>query len=354
MPLTIWIIWRTAHALVVLLAGGDVVEATFGWDTNWYLSVLRHGYSVPDPSYQVQANVAFFPGLAWVTRPFTWLFPERTAVLLVVNLASAAAFVAVHGAVRAVVDSRTARLAVIGLALWPMSLFLTTYYTEGLFIAATAAAVWAARRDQPLAAYPAAFLAGVTRSVGFVVGPLLALDRLVRLRRVDRVVVGYALSGPVALALVATEQSRQAGDALGFAHAQVAWGVELAAPWWAVGKHFKLLWANGIDHFHWGVALDSVAIVVVAGALVVATIRLWRRRSAVALLGWGWLAWAMPLFATISVSFSRYALAAWPALAALGWGTTSRARVVRVVLGLGAAAWSVMLIRLWVDGVWVA
>lgn len=352
-PLTVWAVWRVAQAVLLVAAGGHLVDATIRWDANWYLSVLD-GYSLREPRYELQSNVAFFPGLPWLTTPFTWVMPDRAAAFLVANLAGLGAFVAVWGAVRAVLDERAARLAVIALALWPTSLFLAAFYTEGVFLAATAGAIWAARRDLPVVGFLAAVLAGITRSIGFALGPILAVERALRLGRVDRVAVGWAVSGPLGLGLVALVQQLTVGDALAFAKVQRAWGVEPGPPWIGAGRTVHKTMVNGLEHLHWGVALDAVAALVVFPALLVVSWQVWRRREGLGMVAWGWAAAVAPFFTTISMSYSRYVLAAWPALLVVAAGTSRWWRVLEVIAALGALAWSVQLIRMWALGAWVA
>jgi hypothetical protein len=92
---------------------------------------------------------AFFPGLPWLTRAVELVTPSRTfAEILTVNAIALAASVAVYGATRAWRDVAIARRAVVLMALFPSSLFLWPDYTEGIFIALSAGALWADRRDE--------------------------------------------------------------------------------------------------------------------------------------------------------------------------------------------------------------
>jgi len=148
-PLLVFAVWRVLHGIVVLALGGSLREMTFAWDGGWYLSILHSGYVVPAGGYGQESNAAFFPGLPWVTQVVQFVVRQETgATLLVANALALAAFVTVWGAVRAWVDEAMARRATVALALFPTSYFLWMYYTEALFIAGTAAAVWAGRRKR--------------------------------------------------------------------------------------------------------------------------------------------------------------------------------------------------------------
>ena len=196
---------------------------------------------------------------------------ETAATLLVANGLALAAFVAVWGAVRAWVGEAMARRATLALALFPTSYFLWMYYTEALFITATAAAVWAGRRDRHTLAAVFLAVASTTRLVGVTVGPALALARIVRLRRVDSVSVRYVLGSLVGLGAVMARQAVEAGDPLGWLQAGRAWDRELDGPWTALYRGAGLIVARLPDLAGF-VILDVVAVVAM-GCLV---LLLWR------------------------------------------------------------------------------
>jgi hypothetical protein len=345
----VWAIWRVAQAAVLLASGGDLVESTFRWDGSWYLNLLVNDYVMVDPAFDQQQNLVFFPGLVWLTEPFAWFLGTKNAALVVTNLTSLSAFGAVYGALCSILDERTARRALVGLALWPASVFLTAYYSEGIFITTTALAVWAAHRERTWVAMVAALAAGTIRSIGFALGPILAVARVVQRRRVDRVALGYAASGPLGLALVCLTQARQVGDPFAWAKAQGAWGRTFSGPWVppARGIHDLVEALPDIALIH---LADMTTMVLVAVALIV-LVRWHRAEPATwGLLGWGWAAWAAPLFSNMSLSQTRFALAAWPALAVLGGDDSLWARRVRVGAAVLCAAGAVAMTWNWHEG----
>lgn len=349
-PLTIWLIWRLGQAVVLAVAGGDVVADAFRFDAGWYLTILDVGYVVTDTTFETHQNAAFFPGLVWLTEPFSWLLGDRTSAILVANLTSATAFVAVYGATGCSIRSdRVARRSVIGLAVWPASVVMTAFYSEGLFVTASAAAIWAAGRDRHALGCGAAFVAGITRPIGFLLGPVVAVARCVRLRRVDRVAVAYACSGPIGVAVVGAVQAIQLGDAVAFAKAQEAWGRGLAAPWLPFSGATEAM----IDQFP-DLAMESgvnlAAMVLVGWALVVATKRLRGTPSAWGVLGWGWVAWFAPLWTGGALSQVRLVIAAWPALVVVGGDDSRWAGKVRIAAAVVSVAISVVFIRRWAAG----
>jgi len=226
---------------------------------------------------------------------------------------------------------------------------MTAFSSEGLFITATAAAIWAAGCGRHAAGWGAAFVAAITRPIGCLLGPALAVARCVRLRRVDRVAVGYAFSGPIGLAVVAGAQAVQVGDPAAFAKAQEAWGRGLAAPWLPFSGATEAI----IDQLP-DLAMESggnlAAMVLVAVALVVATRRLGDNPSVGALIGWGWVAWFAQLWSGGPLSQVRLVLAAWPAFVVAGSDDSRWAGKARIAAAALSAAISVVFIRRWAAG----
>jgi hypothetical protein len=332
LPLLVFAVWRVLHGIAVLAVGGSLRDSAFASDGGWYLSVLRLGYVAPD-SYDQFSNLAFFPGLVWLTEAVQFVVrDESVATLLVANGLALAAFVAVWGAVRAWVGEAMARRATLALALFPTSYFLWMYYTEALFIAATAAAVWAGRRDRHTLAALFLAVASTTRLVGVTVGPALALARIVRLRRVDSVSVRYVLGSLVGLGAVMARQAVEAGDPLGWLQAGRAWDRQFDGPWTALYRAAGLIVARLPDLAGF-VILDFVAVVAM-GCLV---LLLWRgaRRG-----DWpleaatvATLLWLVPICSQLISSQARYMMACWPALLVLADAWPRLPRAVRL-LGL--------------------
>lgn len=348
-PLLVFAVWRVLHGAVVVLSGGSLRDITFAWDGGWYLSILRVGYEVP-AGYDAFSNAAFFPGLSWITQAVLVVVGHETAAtLLVANALAVTAFVTVWGAIRAWRDEAMARRATLALALFPTSYFLWMYYTEALLIAATAAAVWAGRRERHTLAAAFLAVASTARLVGVTVGPALALARIVRLRRVDAVSVRYVLGSLVGLGAVMTRQALEIGDPLGWLKAGDAWDRELAGPWTAL-YHAAGLVVGSLPDVADGVILD-VAAVVGVGVLVVL---LWRgaRRGAWPLEAAtvATFLWVVPICSQLIASQARYMLACWPVLLVVADAWARLPRVARVALLTVPVLVTVVLLRRLSDG----
>ena len=151
---------------------GGPIEAAYTYDGAHYLRILHQGYWHPRP---VMPSHAFFPGLAWLATPLRWLTgSDAITVHTTATVTALAAFIAVWGVTREWTDERTARRAVLLFALFPSSLFLWAFYSEALFIALGAGAVWADRRGRRWIAALCFVGIATTRSVGILIP---AVDR---------------------------------------------------------------------------------------------------------------------------------------------------------------------------------
>lgn len=351
-PLCVWLVWRVVHALLVLAFGGDIVDATFHFDGGWFRTVLEHGFVVSDLSFETQQNTAFMPGVAWLAWPFAQVFGAEAAALLVANATGFAAFCGTYGATLSWTSERTARIATVALALWPTSFVLWAYYSEGLFIAATALGLWADRRDRPIAALLGCFLVPLTRTVGIALAPVLALTRWWRLGRVDVVGAGYLVSGATATASVSVVQDSQTGDSLAWIHAQRAWGRGMSPPWSPVISALSdVVEKLPRPAMELSLNLAAIAVAFVGGVIMV---RWWRDRSMpTSVVAWTATAVVLPLCSVMISSQMRFVLGAWPAFAAFAYDGRG-ARVVRLCAAPIGVVLSVAFVRRWAQNVWVA
>jgi hypothetical protein len=144
------------------------------WDGAWYSQIAAEGY-------HTVASTAFFPLYPLLMRSFAELFGGPLSLpalsvwgVLLSLLALPFAFYFVYKIAESGWGERTARTAVLSLALFPTSFFFNAVYTESLFLALSAGSIWAlrVRRDLLLACALAAF-ATATRNVGiFLLLPL--------------------------------------------------------------------------------------------------------------------------------------------------------------------------------------
>jgi len=239
--LLIWFGSRLGLLVTTML--GVAAHAYLGrwerWDAQLFVTIAQYGYD-GDPASPDDGLPAFFPGLPLALRLVHLVVPDWAAAGLLISLVS--------GAVAMVALARLAEhegargwMAVLGLVLFPMAVFLAAGYSESLFLAFAIPAWLAAREGRwPVAALLAAGAACVR-----ITGLFLALALVVEfvggrdpLRRAPWLAVPF-------LPLVAYSffHFTRTGDWLAWKHAQEAgWGREMVWPWEA----WSVTWDNAM------------------------------------------------------------------------------------------------------------
>lgn len=342
-PVTLFVTWRLLSLWALHTVDGRLIETAYNYDGEHYLRILHYGYYNPRP---VMPSHAFFPGISWLATPIYWLTgSDAFAVHVTITLTGLAAFVCVWGATKAWTNEQIARRAVLLLAVFPSTLFLWAFYSEGLFIALGAGAVWADRKGRHGIAAACLLAIGTTRSIGILVALALVLARIVRQRRVDRVAVAYGLCGAAGLGLVVLAMWHQAGSAFGWLHVQEDWGRGVSWPWNSV--------IQGIDNLY------PKPRTVMVPALVARNLDLWcvpivivgvlylglSKKPRFPMEAWmlGVAMIVMGFSSSVLASFNRFVLADWvifPAYAALLGRMPKWLRVPVLVLVSIAGIWT--------------
>lgn len=151
-------------------AVGDALAAPISrWDSVHFQTIAAHGYVREDLA-------AFFPLYPLLARVAGWL---TGSLLLGGALVSMAAFLAglyaVHRLAELEVGPEAARRTVWLIAFFPAAVFFSAFYTEALFLALTAGAVYLARTGRFAGACALGALAGATRNTGVLVAVPIAL-----------------------------------------------------------------------------------------------------------------------------------------------------------------------------------
>lgn len=143
------------------------------WDSLWYVRVaeLGYGYEVRLPDGDVHSNLAFFPLLPWLERAVSAVTPlsYADAGLLVTALASLAAAWGIFAVADRLHGRRAGVCAVLLWAALPVGVVQSMAYTEALFTALAAWALYAVLTGRWITAGALAALAGLTRPVGVAV-----------------------------------------------------------------------------------------------------------------------------------------------------------------------------------------
>ncbi|MGW4034115.1 glycosyltransferase family 39 protein [Streptomyces sp. NPDC004838] len=226
------------------------------WDSLWYVRVVEHGYdfTLTAPDGRVLSDMAFFPLLPWLERAVSAISPltPADAGLLISAVASVAAAWGIFLLVEHFYGGRAALFTVALWAVLPVSIVQSMAYSESLFVALSAWALYAVlvRRDW-IGAGLLASLAGLTRPVGLAVAAAVWVAAVAAWReRSDeraamgqestkgqepakgwnagagvgtRILIGSALAPLGAAGYVLWVGSRT-GDLFGYLDVQAAWG----------------------------------------------------------------------------------------------------------------------------------
>lgn len=333
------------------LDGPAWIDQFARWDSDWYLAIAVDGYHyIPGQ----QSPVAFFPAYPLLVRAAVLVLGDPAVAGHLVSLACGVGAVLLFRRwALSRMPGRAVTCALLCLVLYPFGVYLYgMVYGDALFIAASIGAFLMLERDHLWAAGLLGAVATAGRPVGIAVtlGLLVRVierraeqhrpgeaavslrdlrDALCRLRARDLIPAASVagLVGWMAYLWVSF------GDPLAFVRVEDApgWGQGVGPSTWFKDKYVDALLSGSS-------AAPILTINAVAALGVAALVPLVRRR-----LGWAYAAFtavaiAIPLLGTSSfIGCGRYALAAFPAFAALGgWLADRRAPTRRSVLGLSA------------------
>lgn len=301
---------RVVAWTAALLGGHRAVSAPFQrWDALHLLSIATYGYPPHD-------------GQQWSFFPLYPLLARSVWIGAAISIAAFwAALVVIEMIGEQELGPAIGRRAVWIAAFFPASLFLTAYYTDGLFLLLSAAAVLAARRDRPGLAVVLGFAAAATRSVGAALAvPLFLMSsRSIRARLL-------AGAGPLlgTAAFLGYAYAR-AGDALAPIHAERTWGRMFHGPFAAIlpaaRDAFRAL--VGAPHPAWTFEPGWLRVVQFSSLVLAVVILVWTLRRLA--LGYGaylLVGLALPLStfwpAHPLMSFVRFLAVLFPIFLALG------------------------------------
>ncbi|TME18221.1 MAG: hypothetical protein E6I70_08950 [Chloroflexi bacterium] len=304
----------------------DALRSWLQWDTGWYIVISRSGY------FSTQ-SAGFFPLypllIAVLGAPFGTGDLARLMVgLAISNLAALGAFLAI-----ALIASQEdggelpAGRSLRMLAAYPFAVFLAAAYTDALFLALAAFAIYFARRGGFRRAAGLAFLAALARPTGVVlILPLLwELGRRHgwRLRRhLLPTALLLAAAVPLAYAVLAAYFLYRFGDPLQFLHSQERyWGHTPEPPWVTVSLVLTNIVRghSGLLLLEAGTWLAFAAVLALGARRLPVSFTLYTAGLLVAAI-------AAPIVTTPDVLYSagRYLTAAFPVFLVLGRWTETR------------------------------
>lgn len=181
-PLAVFVVWRLVHLWMGFRQympdySGPWDTALF-YDGERYQAILHDGYA---NSHTIMPNTAFFPLVSWLVAPIYWLTKsDLWTVHIFASVTGVGAFVTVWGVSREWISDRVARRATLLMAMFPSSLFLWAFYSEGLFILLGAGGVWADRKGKRGLASICFLGLAATRSVGILLPAVIVVARVIR------------------------------------------------------------------------------------------------------------------------------------------------------------------------------
>lgn len=315
------------------------------WDAGWHQGLAKNGYHFVAGQ---QSNAAFFPAYPATIRLVRGIIRGRTdrdwfiAGLVASNLALLGALYYLVRLVRLDWDEQTGARAAVYLLTFPTTLFLSSVYSESLFILVTVAAFYHARRAQWLAAGCLGAVAALTRSPGILLCIPLAIEYLAQrdyqLRRVKLDVLSLALI-PAALAALLLYFYMRFGNVLAVRDAQAAWG----GGWGALrGPLFPFLEMTrrtlaGREWVDLGSTLLALGMSVYAAKRFRLSYGVYAILSYLFVSSWGSLE-----------SMPRYILVIFPMFIAFAvWGANERFHRLYLIVAGGLAAFFMVLFALW-------
>ena len=378
--LLIWWASRLALFLVVTLtsyvlalpgptrihqAGGWLLERFVWWDAFHFLRIADRGYLPPGLPC---CDQAFFPGYPFAVRALAALTGAGTVLsgLLVTQLAASVAVLLLWRlAVQSAGDRRAGDTAVLLLAVTPFGLFLSSVYSESLFLVGCLGAWLAGLQRRWWLAGLLAAVAAAVRINGLFLAVSLAVMYLGQLhadaQRANTQRAGgwlrprrdaLALALPVAVVAVYFGYLHaRTGSWNDWQQAQViAWHRQVAWPWQGLAAGWRSLVTAPSHDLVISRAADLGTAV---GGLVLLAVLAWRRRWAEAVFIA--LNLAVLISSTTLVSSPRYALTWFPAyLMAARLSVRPAGRWVRpVALTLGPPLLAVLSITFSIH-YWVA
>ncbi|MUG99307.1 hypothetical protein F7734_46295 [Scytonema sp. UIC 10036] len=207
-------------------------DVFYAWDSGHYAAIATHGYTAPQNG-EPSASVAFFPLFPLAIRAIMTVgLPFQIAGVLVNNLAFLGALIVLYAWINERHGVNAARWTTAVLAWFPLSLFGTVIYTEGLYLFLSTAALRAFDNKEYGWTVLWGSLATATRPTGIALWISFLLVAVLERRGIKVFIASLASGG--GLFLFSLYCQMKYNDPLAFLHAQKAW-----RPSW------------GLDWVHW-------------------------------------------------------------------------------------------------------
>ena len=244
------------------------------FDGLWFLRIAVEGYGATDGS------AAFFPLYPLAIRAVSFVIGGHSfaASLIVSNAAFLGALIVLYFLTAAELSEEGARRTVLYMSLFPTSFFFFAPYSESLFLLCAVTSLWAARRRRWALAGVAGALAALTRNVGLILAPALAVEAVhQRIERKGSAVPGLAASVFVGLGTLSymAYWSAKAGDWLAPVNQQANWERVFSWPWATLtqGTRFAFRYIGNTNGGYWLIDWLIVVPMLAAGVYGLSRLR---------------------------------------------------------------------------------
>ncbi len=319
-------------------------------DSGWYYTIVKYGYYMRGDTETTQSNIAFFPLYPFLVKLVSSIKPNAGVNFILFcgialsNLFAAVSLTLLTKLIRQMgFDDATADRSAWYLAFFPTSLFLSSFYTESLYLMLSVGMFLAAARDKWWLAGACGFLLALTRSnvvtAAVAVAVLYMEKRNWDFRKIRWDVLWIGLM-PLGLVLFLAGLMPITGDFWATVQIHDAWSHQFMWPWET--------FLNPIGPVPVNTPINQGLTLIFLALALVALTRLPHKAYGVYCL----LSIFMFLSTGIFYSTARYLMVLFPAFIILSlWGKNRM--VDRTVLAVSAVLMAVMMVS-WVRFYWLA
>lgn len=277
----------------------SILPYTAYWDSQWYLSIAKNGYSI---KANAESNVVFFPlypTAIKIVKTITNL-PWNLAGSLISILAIITAVGFLYVLIKKQWSESIARRSIFYMLIFPSAFFFSIVYTESLFIMLAILCFYNMDKQRWWLVGLMAALAVLTKTIGIILFPIILLGYLMHYKKIHLNILWLTLP-IIALGAWMMFCQYHFGDWLSFAHGQqffhrpvghFSWQKLLSAP---TGGDKTILFIDGL----------SALLALTAGIILLA----WKKFTYGLYVIFGTL---IPLASGTLQSMNRYVLILFP------------------------------------------
>lgn len=203
------------------------------WDAVGYVSIAEHSYQVTNNYVGEGSRIAYFPLYPLIVGLLKIVTGFDTAIIgyfisFVFGLASA---VMLYKMVLEWKGKETAEMAVLLLSFYPASVFLSSVYTESLFLFITLLTLYLLEHSKLKTSIVTVALSCVARVTGSVLGLIFAWEVWQKTRSIPKLIF-YSLLAGIPFMIYLTFQYVKFGTPFAFLQSErMVWGQYAVFPW---------------------------------------------------------------------------------------------------------------------------